>query len=149
MVWGCYHGTLLIIERSTGLARSTRMLGPRRAITFVLVIIGWVVFRSESLPVAGDFLSAMLLGSPGSADALTVAPDLDLLLTPYRIALLCLVCGTALLPGTWVAGKIIDGLEGAAGWARTTATSMATLLAPYSAMVAVAGTYSPFLYFKF
>jgi alginate O-acetyltransferase complex protein AlgI len=149
VVWGCYHGALLIIERSTGLARSTRMVGPRRAITFLLVILGWVIFRAGSLHEAGNMLSAMLVPHAVNGGALVVDPDLDLLLTPYRIALLCLVCASALVPGTWVVGKVLNGLDGAAGWARTTARSVVTVLAPYAAMVAVAGTFSPFLYFKF
>ena len=149
VVWGCYHGAWLIIERSTGLAKSTRLVVPRRAITFVIVIIGWVVFRSGSLPEAGRMLSAMLTPHFVDGGPLAVAPDLDLLLTPYRIALICLVCASALLPGGWVTGKVINGLDGTAGWARTTARSVVTVLAPYAAMVAVAGTFSPFLYFKF
>jgi alginate O-acetyltransferase complex protein AlgI len=149
VVWGCYHGALLIIERSTGLARSTRLVAPRRALTFVLVIIGWVIFRAESLPQAGNMISAMLLPSSVSGSALAVAPDLDLLLTPYRVGLICLVCASAFMPGTWVLGKVINGLDGASGWARTSARSVVTLLAPYAAMVAIAGTFSPFLYFKF
>jgi alginate O-acetyltransferase complex protein AlgI len=149
VVWGCYHGVWLIIERSTGLARSTAMLGPRRALTFLIIIIGWVIFRAGSLPEAGGLLSAMLLPQPLGGASWAVAPDVALLLTPYRIALMCLVCASALIPGTWVTGKIINGLDGAAGWARTTARSAVTVLAPYTAMVAVAGTFSPFLYFKF
>jgi alginate O-acetyltransferase complex protein AlgI len=91
----------------------------------------------------------MLLPQPLGGASWAVAPDVALLLTPYRIALMFLVCASALIPGTWVTGKIINGLDGAAGWARTTARSAVTVLAPYTAMVAVAGTFSPFLYFKF
>ncbi len=29
VVWGCYHGALLIIERATGLARSERFIARR------------------------------------------------------------------------------------------------------------------------
>lgn len=149
VIWGCYHGALLIIERSTGLSRSTALVAPRRAFTFLLVVIGWVVFRAESLPEAGNMLSSMLLPTFTDGNVLTVAPDVGLLLTPYRIALICLVCASAFIPGTVVVGKIIDGLDGAAGRARTTARSVVALLVPYTAMVAIAGTFSPFLYFKF
>ena len=149
VVWGCYHGAWLIIERSTGLARSTALVVPRRALTFVIVIIGWVVFRSGSLPEAGRMLSAMLTPHFVDGGVFAVAPDLDLLLTPYRIMLICLVVASALIPGAWVTGKVINGLDGTAGWARVTTRSVVTVLAPYAAMVAVAGTFSPFLYFKF
>jgi alginate O-acetyltransferase complex protein AlgI len=148
VIWGCYHGAWLIIERATGLARSTALLGPRRAFTFVIIVIGWVVFRSGSLPEAGTMLSAML--APHSlAGGWAVSPEVALLLTPLRIALLCLVCVSVLIPVTWVTGKVINGLDETADWARTATRSTATLLAPYAGMVAVAGTFSPFLYFQF
>ena len=94
-------------------------------------------------------LSAMLTPHFVGGGPLAVAPDLDLLLTPYRIALICLVCASALIPGAWVTGKVINGLDGTTRWARVTTRSAVTVLAPYAAMVAIAGTFSPFLYFKF
>ena len=65
VIWGGYHGALLILDR--GLepwsARLPAVL--RRAITFVLVVIGWVLFRSTSLAMAGTWLTAMAGLGPG------------------------------------------------------------------------------------
>jgi alginate O-acetyltransferase complex protein AlgI len=145
IVWGAYHGLLLIIERATGLGRSDSWAVPRRVITFLLVIFGWVLFRAESLPVAGHMLAAMVNPFQGWS----VPPDLALLLSGHRVALLVLVVASALLPGAWVTGRVIDGLQEAPAWARRTTRSIALAAAPYAAIVTVAGTFSPFLYFQF
>jgi alginate O-acetyltransferase complex protein AlgI len=59
VLWGAYHGCLLALERATGLARApehgaSRWL--RVAVTFHLVLLGWVLFRADSLSQAGDLL---------------------------------------------------------------------------------------------
>src|SRR3954449_13457459 len=52
LVWGCYHGALLIIERAFNLDKTPS--GPvariaQRALTLVLVAFGWVFFRAADL----------------------------------------------------------------------------------------------------
>jgi len=145
VVWGAYHGVLLIIERATGLARSERYLPQRRVITFLLVVFGWVVFRAESLPAAGRMLGAMLNPTHGWE----VPPELALLLTGHRLVLLVLVLATVALPATWVTGQVISGDQPVPSWVHHTVRAGALVGAPYVAAVAVAGTFSPFLYFQF
>ncbi|TWD82773.1 alginate O-acetyltransferase complex protein AlgI [Kribbella amoyensis] len=145
VLWGAYHGLLLIIERATGLGRSTRWAGPRRAITFLLVVFGWVLFRAESLPAAGRMLHVMVNPLQGWG----ISPDVALLLSGHRTALLLLVIASAFLPATWVTGRVIDGLQESPLWARRSVRAAALVIAPYAAVVAVAGTFSPFLYFQF
>ena len=145
VAWGAYHGALLIIERATGLAGATRLPGLRRLVTFLLVIVGWVLFRSESVPQFATFLEAMVLPTHGFA----VPPEVGILLTDQRVVLMALVLATAVLPGTWVTGKVIDGLHDVRGAVRVTVRTAAYAVAPYAAVVAVAGTFSPFLYFQF
>src|SRR4051812_1381829 len=64
LVWGLYHGALLIIERGFHLDESppirNRRLA-RRALTLLLVIVGWVFFRSADLPQALTMIGHMLL----------------------------------------------------------------------------------------
>ncbi|HET6299604.1 MAG TPA: MBOAT family protein [Kribbella sp.] len=145
IIWGAYHGLLLIIERATGLGRSTKWAAPRRAITFLLVIFGWVLFRAADLPAAGRMLGAMLNPLHGW----DLPPELAMLLSGHRIALLVLVVASAMIPAAWVSGRVIDGMQEAPTWARRTMRSLALAAAPYAAIVTVAGTFSPFLYFQF
>jgi len=60
LVWGAWHGGLLAIEKATGVDTSGKQFSPVRwLLTLLLVMLGWVVFRAESLSVAGGLYSAM------------------------------------------------------------------------------------------
>jgi alginate O-acetyltransferase complex protein AlgI len=67
IVWGAWHGFWLIVER---IRKEMGLMGPigpmgrftfhaSRFTTFVLVTVGWVVFRATSLAEAGRVLSIM------------------------------------------------------------------------------------------
>jgi alginate O-acetyltransferase complex protein AlgI len=60
IVWGAWHGMWLAIEKAIGLNTSPRSFNPIRwALTFLLVVMGWVIFRAENLHVAGRMYGAM------------------------------------------------------------------------------------------
>lgn len=59
LVWGLFHGLFLIIEKLTGLNKTTKYKFIRWFITMVIVIIGWVFFRSDNLSYAVDYLKIM------------------------------------------------------------------------------------------
>lgn len=62
LIWGGYHGTLLAIERAVG-KKGLFWWAPRpaqQAGTFVLVLIGWVIFRCTTLQAAGSLYAGML-----------------------------------------------------------------------------------------
>ncbi len=61
IAWGAYHGILLSIERA--LKNKFRFPIPalKLPFTFLLVMIGWVFFRSPDMSFAGDWLSKMFL----------------------------------------------------------------------------------------
>jgi len=69
VVWGAYHGVLLMLDRALdpSLARLPSLL--RRLITFVLVVFSWVLFRSTSLDMAGQWIARMLGSGVGYQDA--------------------------------------------------------------------------------
>ena len=61
-VWGAWHGILLVAERLRGHASRARKI-PRPiavALTMVLVSVGWVLFRSPSLPGAARMYAGMI-----------------------------------------------------------------------------------------
>jgi alginate O-acetyltransferase complex protein AlgI len=91
VIWGAYHGTLLILDRAT--ERWTRRLHPLvfRWLTFVAVLIGWVLFRSTSFDMAVTWLARMMFVHPG------VQP------VPVTLATWAALCFLAVntLPETW------------------------------------------------
>jgi alginate O-acetyltransferase complex protein AlgI len=144
ILWGAYHGTLLLLERATGIGRDPAntdrdLLGQAR--TVGLVVFGWILFRSPDLPYAFGYIAA--LGRPTAG----LVPDVAAALDP--LALLCLALGIAsvLLPRDWVTGI---RLEHAPTWPRR-ALRVATLavVLPLALAFMIAGTFSPFLYFQF
>ena len=61
VAWGAYHGTWLSLEKILGLKRLGRIpavLGV--ALTFLLVLVGWVFFRADNLAHALVYLGRMV-----------------------------------------------------------------------------------------
>lgn len=60
MAWGAFHGTFLIADRLF-LLKIYQRIGkfPSVVITFVITIVGWVLFRSENMSQVWDFTAGM------------------------------------------------------------------------------------------
>lgn len=68
VVWGFYHGLFLIIERSRWGHLRQRLWEPAQILlTFVFIVIGWVIFRSQTLGEAFAYLHIMSGQSLGPA----------------------------------------------------------------------------------
>ncbi|MBY0505727.1 MAG: MBOAT family protein [Bryobacteraceae bacterium] len=67
VVWGGYHGLLLGVERAARLDEPRGWLRlPRLALTFVLVMLGWVFFRANGWEASQFVLHEIFLGSRGA-----------------------------------------------------------------------------------
>jgi alginate O-acetyltransferase complex protein AlgI len=145
LVWGLYHGTLLVIERATGWAaepanRVAAVL--RRILTMFLVVIGWVFFNSGSIRQAGVMIGHMLwpygVGLPDAVHAT---------LNNQRTLVLVLSLLVLFLPRTTVVGKFLE--VGRGRLASVGRFAVMAVAAPYAAILVAAGTFSPFLYYQF
>ena len=60
VIWGAFHGTFLILDRLF-LLRFYERIGklPSLLITFFITLIGWVLFRAESMSQVSEFLPGM------------------------------------------------------------------------------------------
>lgn len=148
LVWGLYHGTLLVLERASGLGRNTGdparpgWIPARRGLTFLLVVLGWVPFRAPGLPEALHYLGRMFSPHFGAL------PDaLQLALTESHVLILALALTVVLLPRSFVMGRLLDRQDGL--WPGVARFGYVALAAPYAAVLVAAGTFSPFLYFQF
>ena len=61
LAWGLWHGFFLIIERLTGMreTRNNRLVPLRYAFTILIVVMGWVFFRSPGIHYALNYLGVM------------------------------------------------------------------------------------------
>jgi alginate O-acetyltransferase complex protein AlgI len=59
MVWGIWHGLLLVVHHTTRSKWDAMPLVVRRSSMFVLVCIGWVFFRAKSMAHASTWLAGM------------------------------------------------------------------------------------------
>ncbi len=64
LAWGGWHGALLSLERATG-QREPRRNPLRIALTFLLVLLGWVLFRAPNWTAAITVYSAMFQAPAG------------------------------------------------------------------------------------
>jgi alginate O-acetyltransferase complex protein AlgI len=143
VAWGAWHGALLIVERS-GLARHLASLPVlfQRLYLLGTVTFGWVLFRADDLPHAGAMIGAMFGTTEEGGDLLA----LDAVLTPS--------IATAFALGALIATSRLDlwAFEPASRLGRVTgalqrpAAFAALLLCAFSLS---AGTYNPFIYFRF
>jgi alginate O-acetyltransferase complex protein AlgI len=65
VAWGAYHGLLLVVTRYSEAILNLWPVALRKLTTFVLVIIGWVLFRSANFSMASGLLTAMFSWRPG------------------------------------------------------------------------------------
>jgi alginate O-acetyltransferase complex protein AlgI len=134
VVWGLVHGTFLgghAVLRRLGLTPSSIALN--RLVTFALVCAAFVIFRSPTLPVAGDVLSSMA-GIHGLDPAARLQALLPLKFVVLSGALLVFV---NVAPNTWqvrVRPSVVHGL--------------ATGLAAAIAIMTISQPH-PFIYFQF
>jgi alginate O-acetyltransferase complex protein AlgI len=140
LVWGAMHGALLMGERWRGKNSLVRALPKalRITITFVLVLIGWVVFRAENLAAAGDYLAAMfaLQETPGSS--LLLAADLY---TRRNLAVMAICVALTIQPHQsfdWSQARL-----------NIAATMVVLTLFLFALAVMSTQAFNPFLYFQF
>lgn len=154
VVWGLFHGSFLVIERM-GLAKlvdaAPRLLA--HAYTLLVVMIGWVLFRTESLPQAKSFLLAMI----GFAQGAGVQYHTGLYLN-RELALAILIGLIGSMPfipvlSRWSGRALLgESVQARLSWvAFSTMTELLFLgiVFLYSITLMAAGTYSPFIYFRF
>ncbi|HEX2570505.1 MAG TPA: MBOAT family protein [Polyangia bacterium] len=140
VLWGLYHGTFLVLER-TGWGRLLERAptGLRRLYALLVVMVGWVPFRAATLDTTLHFLKGLCgLGNP-SGD---VAHAASLIGTEERLALLLGLVGAA--PVWRRLGRHLTETRASSSAA---AVHVALFLLALSYMAT--STYNPFIYFRF
>jgi alginate O-acetyltransferase complex protein AlgI len=147
VLWGAWHGVFLVIERA-GLDRPlARHPGIAHVYTLAAVMGGWVLFRCDTLAHAVAYYTA-LLGLSGADPALHP-------LAQHVNALLLATLAAGVLFAAPLATRLAAWRDRAIGASRAqplvvTADGawVAAVFVAAAAMLA-AGTYNPFIYFRF
>ncbi len=141
VAWGCYHGFFVILERRTGynrVDRAPRSEPLRRGVTFVIVVIGWVLFRASSMSHAGNYYRAMFSVRSGN----------DHLPLDHRTLLAgVLAVLVVVLPGDRGTGRRL--VEDGGRLASVGRLMILAVVLPVSLTLVAVGSFSPFLYFRF
>ncbi len=143
VVWGLWHGAFIILEKLTGWQKVTggvfiRLL--QHGYAMLVVVVGWVFFRSETLTYAVDYIGTMF----GLAEAHPVAFTLKYYLDRQAVLAFAaaVLCSLPLFRG------IIMPAPG-----RPIPRALANLWLFILFLLAVtemaASTYNPFIYFRF
>jgi alginate O-acetyltransferase complex protein AlgI len=155
VLWGLWHGSFLLIERfglGRLLARAPRAVGHLYAL--LVVLMGWVLFRSPDLPQALAYGRAMF--NPAGFHA----PDADLLVRLNNEVLIAMAAGAVFAVPTlpWLLDRLGAArlapsavLEARLDTRRVHVLSNGVLIAGLALSIAhLAGSsLNPFLYFRF
>jgi D-alanyl-lipoteichoic acid acyltransferase DltB (MBOAT superfamily) len=141
MLWGLWHGAFLVLERA-GLGRIlARTPAPIAwAYATIAVVFGWVLFRAPDLHQAAAIWRGMLALNHGAP----VNPEFQLALTA-KLGWTMLVGGVLAIFGLPRRRWAFQSLPGLV-WADNLAVAALLCL---SVLRIAAGTFSPFLYFRF
>jgi alginate O-acetyltransferase complex protein AlgI len=153
VVWGLFHGAFLIIERMGFRNWLERRRILRHVYVLLVVMVGWVFFNSNTFTQANEFLMRMAFLGGNDAAFFTLKQCVN------RTLVIALVVGAlgSLPLATWV-GVMIDRAGAAARGGRLWLVDLTAGVAEFAAMAAIflastalsaAGTYNPFIYFRF
>jgi alginate O-acetyltransferase complex protein AlgI len=65
LLWGAFHGAGLCVEHALG-GRLRAPAWVKWFVTFHLVVLGWILFRSQSLALVGAFLARLVVPGPAT-----------------------------------------------------------------------------------
>jgi alginate O-acetyltransferase complex protein AlgI len=154
LIWGVFNGGFLALERTrigSLLDKLPRVLG--HAYTLLVVMAGWVFFRTETLADASAYFRALAGLSEATGQLHYVAQYLDA--RTAFVLLVGIVLATPVMSALNRKLLVMAGSgQGAAPGLRATAYSTANVLVLSSllllCMTAIAANaYSPFIYFRF
>jgi len=143
LAWGLWHGLFLVIERTLEAHDpQKKYLTPLKyVITMLIVVVGWVFFRVESLREAFKYIGVMFgLVQPKNV-GFTVWYYLD-------AKVICTLAAAVIVSMPIIKTKLFDALQRHAIW-KYAYSVMALILLFVSIVFVMASTYNTFIYFQF
>ena len=139
LLWGLYYAILLLIEKNL-LAGVLKKL-PKfltRIYTLLLVVIGWIIFRNESIPEILSVIKALF--------TLSSASPVDVLASNSRLVPCMLMLPLGILFSFPVSKKLMEKQTFGATLIRE---GICVILLILCIANLLSSTYNPFIYFRF
>lgn len=150
VVWGAYQGLFLTLDKMGWLRIQQRLPRPLLLAGMVLlVMISWVIFRSDTLERAGDLL--WLMAGQGGPPWYTTVAASSVPLNTQTWALLGIAAAASWLP-CW--RRYCELEQSFIAWGRTAAGLPVTMVLTFAALAVacigvVNSSHNPFIYFRF
>lgn len=142
IVWGLFHGLFLIIERVGFNKILTKLWSPLQHVyTLLIVIVGWVFFRSPDLKYANEYIKKLFIISDGNENVGQYITFFTIENDTYFYLFLAILFSLPVY-------KYFDSLlnKNYLKYARPLAFIVLFFL---SLLFVAADSYNPFIYFKF
>ena len=144
LLWGVWHGTWLALERCFGHDERGARVAPNLSIpvTLVLVMLGWVMFRSPDVQTAWGFYAAM-----AGAHGFGMTEALRWQVTGLQLLMLPLAVGVVFAAPAWRSWLTALATDRRFVW-----ENAGVLYVPLFLLAVLrlsAQSYTPFLYFQF
>jgi len=147
VVWGAWHGGLLVAERATHWSRNAQRHWFALPLTLFFILIGWVIFRAESMPMAMIMLSGM-----AGVNGLALTPWMGIAMSNSALTMLVIAIVIAAAEPYLDAFMRPDVVYAQADKVSSRAVFKALVsssLAGVTILMLADSSYSPFLYFQF
>lgn len=142
-IWGLYHGLFLVLDK-WGLRKLLEKAGriPSTLLTFLFVMIGWVIFRADTLGYAAEYIGRLF----------AFASPADGILLDTRFVAILIAATLCAFSGIF--GKIESAVNGLYERSLTTTRAIVVALVMVALYVLngsalLAGGFNPFIYFRF
>ncbi|MDR3475834.1 MAG: MBOAT family O-acyltransferase [Devosia sp.] len=151
LVWGAYHGVMLVVER---LGLDKALTGVPRALRHVyallVVVVGWVVFRADSLEEARHIYAQMFTFNGGDDPLNPVLALSGEEIAAFACALAFSIPITVGFIGKAIALPTAPGTDPLRLSLRLSAgIAAAAAVFALSVLKIITGSFSPFIYFRF
>ncbi len=143
IIWGLWHGLFLILDRIF-LKKNLALIGkiPSILLTYFIVLIGWVFFRSNSIDYAIDYITQMF-----SFDFSMPSLYID---SKFWFVLGFALFTVFLSMFSWVEKNAIQWYMGTSNLALLGIKSIVTIILAWMCIASIfASDFNPFIYFKF
>lgn len=142
VIWGLYHGVFIVIERLGFGAILNKLWRPiQHFYALFIVSVGWALFRSEDLTTAASYLKTMFIYTEGNQTVNEFIAYFNYNIELGVVSILAIIFSLPVYP--YIERKI---------------TSSKFLVFRYTSVIAMlllcliyiaAGSYNPFIYFRF